>query len=526
MEEITSENDDSIVKQFLMTDELIDIKKNILSTTAELNKFINLLQNNEVIKNNIKEVNEVNGVKGIMGAAVALAFGSLESIHPEYILNRLIKDLKNKAEQISSLQKQYFMMHTEKSGELETQIAALLPKKIASSWNDNIDLSDYDLPVIEQSVWQYAIVVQRWLDDLKVRLDQWAEQHADWLATAESIRCALKAKLPPMQYLSESDSILLIQRRASLLDTLQCDLTPTLNALQNFKQQAQALQVRLKSLNSEPNSLALLAQSEQIERPTFSLFAEHTARLCTDSVRRFEWLGEQIDLVRTIIAAEEKNSQDYITFTEASRRAFLLQAQQDDIDSDIAERCFQEWEEERRKLLQLWLPLVQAGLDGTLQAEIMLAVLDHLEAYCSELDRFYRNERLPLYIKYSQPGGNRLEVLETTIAREKCYQSLSTKLCDTLFKIQEHSARMWLVNFVENWQQGILDGLESYLARENLTERTGVATLITAEMHDIRNNSLSAALQDAQAYAQALDAREKSFNTLMFKMRKALSEGV
>lgn len=208
-----------------MTNELVDIKSNIVSSILDLKKII-------------------------------ISFKNLHLQFNPYIRRKVLSCSPESAE----------IFFNEIEDKIE-QIATLLPKKSASTWNDNIDLTDYDLPAIEQSVWQYAIEVQRWLDGLQVRLDQWAEQHADWLATVESTRRALKAKLPPAQHLSERDSDLLTQRRASLLDMLQCDLTPTLNALQNFKQQAQALQVRLKSLNSEPNSLALLAQSEQIERP-------------------------------------------------------------------------------------------------------------------------------------------------------------------------------------------------------------------------------------------------------------------
>ncbi len=57
---------------------------------------------------------------------------------------------------------------------------------------------------------------------------------------------------------------------------------------------------------------------------------------------------------------------------------------------------------------------------------------------------------------------------------------------------------------------------------ENLAGRSEVAKLIAEEMHEIRRQSLAACLQDAQAYSAALEEREKSFNALMFKMRKAV----
>ena len=381
------------------------------------------------------------------------------------------------------------------------------PETLSARPNLSEELRPYDLPAIAQSVWQYSQAAQQWLGSLKTRLDAWAQQHADWLADARAITQSLSAKLPP----ADGTTLHLLKtRRQALRDALAFSLDPVQAALTQFLVQAQTMQRDLESINGKPNSLALLADLEHAPRPSFALLAEHTAQLCGNAVARFEWLGGHQEFVREIVADETESSREFAAFLSQSHREFLEAAAQDSIDAPVAEKCFAEWAAERRTLLEQWLPLVQAGLDGILPADTVLAVLAHLRQYQTELDTFYRKERLPLYIKHAHTqGGARLEMLETAAAREKTYHALSQNLRETLFALPSSSQRVWLAQFAENWQTGILNGIEAFLHSENLAGRNEVAKLIAEEMHEIRRQSLAACLQDAQAYSAALESARK-----------------
>ena len=410
--------------------------------------------------------------------------------------------------------------------EVESQLAALpaapaQPETLSAHPNLGEELRPYDLPAIAQSVWQYSQAAQQWLGSLKTRLDAWAQQHADWLADARAITQSLAAKLPPAD---GATLHLLNTRRQALRDALAFSLDPVQAALTQFLAQAQTMQRDLESINGKPDSLALLADLEHAPRPSFALLAEHTAQLCGNAVARFEWLGEYQELVHAVIADEEKSSKDYIAFTELTRREFMADVESKSIDEPIAEKCFAEWAAERRALLEQWLPLVQAGLNGTLPADTVLAVLKHLHQYQDDVDMFYRMNRVSIYIEYAddEANGARLEALKVAIKREEICHALSQNLRETLFALPSSSQRVWLAQFAENWQTGILNGIEAFLHSENLAGRSEIAKLIAEEMHEIRRQSLAACLQDAQAYSAALEEREKSFNALMFKMRKAV----
>ena len=410
--------------------------------------------------------------------------------------------------------------------EVETQLAALpaaptQPETLSAKLDLPTELRPYDLPAIAQSVWQYSQAAQQWLGSLKTRLDAWAQQHADWLADARAITQSLSAKLPP----ADGTTLHLLKtRRQALRDALAFSLDPVQAALTQFLAQAQTMQRDLENINGKPNSLALLADLEHAPRPSFALLAEHTAQLCGNAVARFEWLGEHQEFVHAVIADEEKSSKDYIAFTELTRREFMADVESKSIDEPIAEKCFAEWAAERRALLEQWLPLVQAGLNGTLPADTVLAVLKHLHQYQDDVDMFYRMNRVSIYIEYAddEANGARLEALKVAIKREEICHALSQNLRETLFALPSSSQRVWLAQFAENWQTGILNGIEAFLHSENLAGRSEVAKLIAEEMHEIRRQSLAACLQDAQAYSAALEEREKSFNALMFKMRKAV----
>ena len=168
-------------------------------------------------------------------------------------------------------------------------------------------------------------------------------------------------------------------------------------------------------------------------------------------------------------------------------------------------------------------PLLDAGLNKLIDEQTVLDVLPCMAQYQSELDQFYLQKRLGIHTTYAfQPNGHRQEKLEKEQELTKLVHQFMQQLEKVIFNTQTTAQKIWLIRFSEAWQQGVVNQITDFLAKEQLIERDDVVLIMSEELRKVQQQNLAACLQDAQSYSEALAQREKDVNTLIFKMRKAL----
>ncbi|WP_180183092.1 hypothetical protein [Acinetobacter sp. YH01020] len=406
---------------------------------------------------------------------------------------------------------------------LETQLAELPePEPVnifTSDYDYRLDLNTYDLSAIQNSVWQYSQASQQWVSNLLNRIDEWESDHLDLVKTAFDLNQELEKKLPVCINVTTEEKLLLEAQLEYLKKRLDLGLTPLRSNLINLLSESQQISLNLE----QTHTLLGLAQLEQQARPSFELLAEHTATLCTKTLKEMEWLGESLDFVKTAVNAVRKSAEDYFILVDKYQQDLNQIGLESSIETEEIAKWFSEWRNERLTLLKQIQPLLDAGLNKTIDEQTVLDVLPCIEQYQNELDQFYLHKRLGIHTTYAfQPNGHRQEKLEKEQALTKLVHQFMQQLEKVIFNTQTTAQKIWLIRFSETWQQGLVNEITDFLAKEQLIERDDVVQIMSEELRKVQQQNLAACLQDAQSYSEALAQREKDVNTLIFKMRKAL----
>ena len=128
------------------------------------------------------------------------------------------------------------------------------------------ELEKYNLTEINNSVLQYSVSAQQWLNHLLAQIDHYENSHQHLLAHAAEINKTLTNKLPSSLKLEEKEQEILTTRHSFLQQHLNFSLESLKLALVEFLQQNKQTEITLKN----PSSLTALAELEKQTRPSFT----------------------------------------------------------------------------------------------------------------------------------------------------------------------------------------------------------------------------------------------------------------
>lgn len=407
--------------------------------------------------------------------------------------------------------------------DLESQIAELpesTPINVfTSDFDYQLDLNSYDLSAIQNSVWQYSQASQQWVDTLLNRIDEWENQHLNLVKNTVELNRELDKKFPVSINVTAEEKQLLESQLQHLKQRLNIGLTPLRSNLINLLSESQQLSSNLE----RTNTLVGLAQIEQQVRPSFTLLAEHSATLCTKTLKEMEWLDQSLDFVKAVVSVLSKSAESYLILVDKYQQDLMQIGLDNSIETEEIAKWFAEWRSERLLLLKQIQPLLDASLNKLIDEQTVLDVLPCIEQYQNELDQFYLQKRLGIHTTYAfQPNGHRQEKLEKEQELTKLVHQFMQQLEKVIFNTKTTAQKIWLIRFSETWQLGVVNQITDFLAKEQLIERDDIVLIMSEELRKVQQQNLAACLQDAQSYSEALAQREKDVNTLIFKMRKAL----
>lgn len=381
------------------------------------------------------------------------------------------------------------------------------------------EIQNYNIDEINKSVWQYSLSAQKWLNSLLGKIDEWENDNLDLVKTALELKQELDKKITVSMNVTAEEKQLLESQLQQLKKRLDIGLTPLRSNLINLFSESQQISLNLE----QTNTLVGLAKIEQQLRPSFELLAEHTAILCTKTLKEMEWLDQSLDFVKSIVSVLRKSAEDYLILVDKYQQDLMQLGLDNSIESEEIAKWFAEWRSERLSLLKQIQPLLDAGLNKLIDEQTVLDVLPCVEQYQNELDQFYLQKRLGIHTTYAfQPNGHRQEKLEKEQELTKLVHQFMQQLEKVIFNTKTTAQKIWLIRFSEVWQQGMVNEITNFLAKEQLIERDDVVLIMSEELRKVQQQNLASCLQDAQSYSEALAQREKDVNTLIFKMRKAL----
>lgn len=452
---------------------------------------------------------------------------SLEQFHGEYIEDFKVR--LDEAQKICDGYNEVFDIYYEKntlqknllSHGIKFDDLSNMSTLINSSYDFRSDLQSYNINEINQSIWQYSITAQKWINDILYKIDEWENENRDLVKTTLELKQELDKKLPISINVSAEEKQLLELQFQNLKKRLDIGLTSLRSNLINLLSESQQIALNLE----QTNTLTGLAQIEQQLRPSFTLLAEHSATLCTKALKEMEWLDQSLDFVKVVVGVLRKSADEYLILVDKYQQDLMQLGLDNSIESEEVSNWFAEWRNERLSLLKQIQPLLDAGLNKLIDEQTVLDVLPCIEQYQIELDQFYLQKRLGIHTTYAfQPNGHRQEKLEKEQELTKLVHQFMQQLEKVIFNAKTTAQKIWLIRFSEAWQQGVVNQITDFLAKEQLIERDDVVLIISEELRKVQQQNLAACLQDAQSYSEALAQREKDVNTLIFKMRKALQK--
>lgn len=382
-------------------------------------------------------------------------------------------------------------------------------------------IQNYNIDEINKSVWQYSLNAQKWLTNLLGQIDEWENDNLELVKTTLELKQELERKSPISNNLADDEKQLIELQLQHLKQRLDLGLTPLRVILINFLSESQQISTNLE----QTNTLVGLAKLEQQIRPSFELLSEHTAMLCTKTLKEMNWLDQSLDFVKSVVITLRKSAEDYFILVDKYQQDLMQIGLDNSIEQEEVAKWFTEWRSERLTLLKQIQPLLDAGLNKVIEEQTVLDVVQCIEQYQNELDQFYLKKRLGIHTTYAfQLNGHRQEKLEKEQELTKLVHQFMQQLEKVIFSTKTTAQKIWLIRFSEVWQNGLIEQITDFLTKEQLIERGDVVQIISEELRKVQQQNLAACLQDAQSYSEALSQKEKDVNTLIFKMRKALQK--
>ena len=417
--------------------------------------------------------------------------------------------------------------------ELEGAIAealeyeATLHQPLTGQFDFKVDLQAYPLAAIAESSLQYAQGLLRWSDQLLNKIDEFARKNHELIQAATALHQRLHHTLKISRFEAVGDSLKLLTTRDDYLkNALRFNLDRVRSKLINAGQQAKNLQNQLDNSALNGSLLTDLAAIQHAPRPDFAFIAEYTAQIVLTEVQQLEWLQVHQAGLERLAESHLAGLTAFNVFTSKDKDDFLRAAEHEEIEAEVAQGWFDEWAQQRLIIEWQILPLYELAFSQACPLDTVNDVLEVLDTYRLTVDKFYKEESHVIHQKYAFDANSSLQGdYETRLALFKLCGEFQSQLEGLLFALPEVAVRIALLRWSEAITQqhfvGVSVSTDSLLA---LHQDSVIWQTISQELRALQQRSLETFIQDVKHFAQARIQRDNEFNSLVFKMRKALQK--
>jgi hypothetical protein len=292
------------------------------------------------------------------------------------------------------------------------------------------------------------------------------------------------------------------------------------------KKQADDLEYRIDEINNGEDAIHQLALLEKEERASFSFLAENTAMIIKNALLKIEYFQDNRQFVMNAIDMWEKWSDSYRVFKTTYKEDMKNSCEEDGIETEVWNVWYEDWQKLRFKIEQKMQPMIELGLKSVIQMtenrenSVPEQLIQILENYKSEIDKFYLEERKGIYQKFVfQAGGELQDKFETESELYKRTVVLQTQLQDVIFNCSDAEDRIFILKWANDLLDIQIDEILDFVADNDLQK---ISQQVLREFSMLRQKNYDVYLMDAEAYSKEKSRREKEYNSLIFKMRKDL----
>ena len=428
-------------------------------------------------------------------------------------------------DEITELYGQIFIRKPEldaKLQELESQIAPLMAVRVLSSEFDYTQsLAQYDITAIDSSVIKYFQALQKWTDGLMSLIESYEREKEDTIRESNTIALQLSRKYEDSPALSHEENELLRERKETFRRKFSLAMHTVKAKILAVKRQADELEARIDSTDS----LTELAEIAEEPRADFALVAENTARIITNALRKIEYFESHRDFVVNAVKILADWSENFRVFKTTLMTRLVDSCMRDNVDNETFDSWLKDWESLRLEIERKLQPVIEWGLKGDISANesgvtIPERVITVLDGYKSAVDKFYLEERKSVFQEFEdKPAGSLLEKIKTESMLYDCASEFQRGLQEIIFTCASPADRIFIIN----WANSLLDiPLDSIIDDDDFRD---VSAEILEGFMKLKAKNYDVYLSDAKSYGDELSRRNKEYNSLVSRMRKALKKG-
>lgn len=410
---------------------------------------------------------------------------------------------------------------------LQAQIDELQTVTLLSSDFDYTALlAKYDIDAIDNSIIKYFCAVRKWTDELMDKLGYYETEMDNVIRDFNLISLRLSKKYEESPHLSEEENSLLEERQKYFQKKFSLGMTSVKAKILAVKKQADDLEDRIDEINNGEDAIHQLALLEKEERASFAFLAENTAMIIKSALLKIEYFQDNRQFVMNAIDIWEKWTEGYRVFKTTYKEDMKNSCEEDGIEQEVWNKWYEDWQKLRFKIEQKMQPIIDRGLKSvipmseTKDISVPEQLIQILENYKNEIDKFYIEERKGIYQKFVfQAGGELQDKFETESELYKRTVVLQTQLQDVIFNCSDAEDRIFILKWANDLLDIQIDEILDFVADNDLQK---ISQTILAEFSTLKQKNYNVYLMDAEAYSKEKSRREKEYNSLIFKMRKDL----
>lgn len=410
---------------------------------------------------------------------------------------------------------------------LQSQIDELQTVTLLSSEFDyTVLLAKYDITAIDNSIIKYFRAVQQWTDELIDKLGYYEAEMDGVIRDFNLISLKLSKKYEDSPHLTEEENALLEERQKYFQKKFSLGMTSVKAKILSVKKQADDLEYRIDEINNGEDAIHQLALLEKEERASFSFLAENTAMIIKNALLKIEYFQDNHQFVMNAIDIWEKWTEGYRVFKTTYKEDMKNFCEEDGIEQEVWSKWYEDWQKLRFKIEQKIQPMIERGLKSvipmseTKDVSVPEQLIQILENYKNEIDKFYIEERKGIYQKFVfQAGGELQDKFETESELYKRTVALQTQLQDVIFNCSDAEDRIFILKWANDLLDIQIDEILEFVADNDLQK---ISQTILTEFSTLKQKNYNVYLMDAEAYSKEKSRREKEYNSLIFKMRKDL----
>lgn len=283
--------------------------------------------------------------------------------------------------------------------------------KLSSVFDYRVLLDEFNIDLINKSVFKYYDACGVWIDKLMSMIDFFENEKSDITSSINSAESLFKRKYEYSFELNSEENEMLENRVEFFNACLSLSTADIKEQLKKFKLQTDMFNKEVEEINKSSNSLLELAELEKRDRVSFEFFAENTNNIVKSLFRKSEKYEEDKRKFGALLKLDSNWASDYKLLKTSYKTKYKNICEREGISSLVWSVWFREWSLKRKQVEEILLPLLKKELiDGfhaykdekmNNETSISEQLINALQIYKDNVDDFYTNRRKEIHLEFS-----------------------------------------------------------------------------------------------------------------------------